>query len=58
MYCHNCGNVDRFVLSVKLSAVVRAGREAADPDWSANLSCHRCASTHVAGDPAVLLDRL
>lgn len=63
MYCHNCGNSDRFVLSVELSAVVRAGREtadpdAADPDWSTGLTCHRCASTHVAGEPTILLHRL
>lgn len=56
MRCRNCGNTGRFVLLVEL-AVVAAPQTLAfsDPDWALSLECHRCASTDVAGDPALLL---
>lgn len=65
MFCHNCGNRDRFVLSVELAATVRPGgdgtvRPGGDvtaPAWSVGLACEQCASTHVAGDPLRLLRR-
>lgn len=57
MFCHNCGNRDRFVLSVELAATVRPDGGVAAPEWSVGLACRRCASAHVAGDPLRLLRR-
>lgn len=54
MYCHNCANVESFVLCVECCAVVE-GSTFRSADWSLTLQCHACASTHVAGDPTTLL---
>lgn len=56
MRCRNCGNTERFVLLVELAVVASPATPAfSDPDWALSLECRRCASTDVAGDPALLL---
>lgn len=55
--CHNCGNTERFVLLVVCATTVAGPDDFSDPEWSLSLECGACASTDVAGDPAVLLAR-
>ncbi|MFB6269654.1 MAG: hypothetical protein ABEH83_06905 [Halobacterium sp.] len=44
--CQNCGNDDRFVLTVECTVVLASGA-ARPPTWSTVLACAACNSTHV-----------
>lgn len=55
MRCHNCDNVDRFVLLVELAVATRGPEDFSDPDWSLVVQCSTCASTDVTADPVTLL---
>jgi hypothetical protein len=52
--CHNCERTDRFVLLADVAVGFSPGRGFDAPGLSLSLQCGYCASTDVAGDPAVV----
>lgn len=51
MHCHNCGNVESFVLVLECAVELLPGERLENPSWGVFAQCPACASTDVAGEP-------